>query len=241
MATDAVVKKIAKDFKVNINSNATIRALQKKKLKGTATYLDADKYAIATAKALSKALADNLVDETLSTAEYRAIVAEALPDGLMATQSTVSKYAEAAQLRLNKNAKINLKVVVPKVDGEAIASTTAKAVTATAYSDVAGVVNQDNMNFAQNVATKMMKDNAGFQNNVGYTVTVERIYDDVGIHNRSEPCEWCIEKEGIWNYEDALTNGVFERHPGCGCTIIYHSEKGPQLQTDWTTNKWENI
>ena len=84
-------------------------------------------------------------------------------------------------------------------------------------------------------------DNATFQNNVGYTVTVERIYDEVGVHNRKDACEWCLEREGTWEYQDALAQGVFARHPGCGCTIIYYAEKGPQLQTDWTTNQWENL
>ena len=244
MATDAVVKKIAKDFKVNVNSDSTIRSLLKKKMKGTANYVDADKYAIATAKALSKALADNLIDETLSTADYRAIVAEALPGGLKATQSTVNSYAEAAQRVLNKNAKINLKVVVPKIDSEAIATTTAKAVKAAAYSEISGAVTQDSMSFAQNVAVKMMKDNASFQHNVGYDITVIRQYDDVGLHRGTkyaEQCDWCLEREGTWSYDDALANGVFARHPGCGCTIIYNAEKGPQLQTDWTSNTWENL
>lgn len=244
MATDAVVKKIARDFNANINSDATIRKLLKKKMNSTVTYLDADKYAIATAKALGKALADNLIDETLSTADYRAIVAEALPDGLKATRSTVNYFTESAQRALNKSAKINLKVVMPAIDTEAITTTTAKALKATAYSEVSGVVTQDSMSFAQNVAVKMMKENANFQHNVGYDIKVIRQYDDVGLHRGTkyaEQCDWCLEREGTWDYDAALENGVFARHPGCSCTIVYHADKGPQLQTNWQNNVWENL
>ena len=241
MATDAIVQKIARDFRANVNSNTAIRPLQKKLLKGKATYDDADRYAIETAKALGKALSDNLVDDALSTAEYRVVIAEVLPAGLNATYDTVKEYAQVVQRGLNERAKITLKAVVPAVDSEAIVATTAKAVRATAYSEISGAVNQDAMAFAQNVAVRSMVDNATFQNNVGYTVTVERIYDEVGVHNRKDACEWCLEKEGTWEYQDALEQGVFARHPGCGCTIIYHAEKGPQLQTEWEHNVWENL
>lgn len=236
-----VVKKIASDFRVNVRSNTTIRSLQKKMIKGTATYNDADRYALETATALGKALQGNLGVDTLSGAEYKAIISQVLPAGLESTYDSVSLYAQTVQKGLNERAKLGLKVVVPDIDTEDIVAITKKAAAASAYSEVAGAINQDAMNFAQNVGTNMMKENARFQNNVGLTVTVERTYDEIGVHNRKDPCEWCLEKEGVWDYPDALANGVFERHPGCGCIIIYHSEKGPQLQTDWTVNQWEYL
>lgn len=241
MPQNEIIKKIARDFRVNVRSNTAIRPLQKKMLKGTATYLDADHYALETAKALGKALADNLVDDTLSAAEYRAIISEVLPAGLEATYNTVSTFSEAVQRGLNERAKIGLKVVVPSMDSESVVALTTNAARAVKYSEAAAELNPGTMNFAQNVATKMMKDNAGFQQNVGYNIIVERKYDDVGVHNRKDPCQWCLDKEGVWEYDDALSNGVFERHPGCGCTIIYRSEKGPQIQTDWRSNTWEYL
>ena len=239
--TDDVIKKIAKDFKANLNGNTEVRPLIKKMLKGTATYNDADKYALETAKALGKALSDNLQWGALSEVEYQTVISQVLPAGLESTYESVSNYAGAVQRGLNERYDIKLKVLKTKINAEDILNITKKAKKATAYTEVAGAVNQDTMSFAQNVAVNTMKDNADFQNNVGYTVTVERIYDDVGLHNRKEPCQWCIEKEGVWEYADALANGVFARHPGCGCTIIYHAEKGPQLQTDWTSNQWEDL
>ncbi len=239
--TDEMIKKIAKDFKANVNGNTSIRPLQKKMLKGTATYSDADRYAIETAKALGKALADNLRYGALNPDEYKVVISQVLPSGLESTYNQVSEYAEVVQRGVNDYNDIRLGVVKPKKDTTKIAAITKKAAQADDYTEVAAAVNQDTMNFAQNVATKTMKDNATFQNNVGYTVTVERIYDDVGVHNRKEPCQWCLDREGIWEYSDALNNGVFERHPGCGCVIIYHAEKGPQIQTNWQSNQWENI
>lgn len=239
--TEEVIKKIAKDFRVNIKGNPDIRPLQKKLIKKTATYTDADKYALEVAKALGKSLSDNLQWGALTEAEYREVISQVLPAGLESTYATVSDYAGAVQRGLNERYDIKLKVLKTKINADDIVNITSKAKKAAAYEEVAGVVSQDTMSFAQNVAVNTMKDNASFQNNVGYDIKVERKYDDVGLHNRKEPCQWCIEREGTWSYEDALVNGVFARHPGCGCTIIYHAEKGPQLQTNWENNVWENL
>jgi len=241
MATDAIVNKIARDFKANINGNTKIRSLQKKLRNSTATYKDANKYAMEVSTALNNALAANLADDALTAAEYRAVVAEVLPSGLEATYGTVSNYTKEVQTILNKKAEINLKAIVSKIDAGAVTLTTKNAVQAAAYSEAAGIINHDTMNFAQNITARMMKDNAGFQKNVGYDVKVTRIYDDVGLRNRTQPCQFCEERAGEWDYKDALELGVFARHPGCGCTIIYTAEKGPQLQTEWEHNVWENL
>ena len=241
MATDAIVNKIARDFKANINGNTKIRSLQKKLRNSTATYKDANKYAMEVSTALNNALAANLADDALTAAEYRAVVAEVLPSGLEATYGTVTNYTKSVQTILNKKAEINLKAVVAKIDVGAINLTTKNAVQAAAYSEASGMINHDTMNFAQNITARMMKDNAGFQKNVGYDVKVERVYDDVGLRNGTQECKFCKEREGEWDYKDALELGVFARHPGCGCTIIYTAEKGPQLQTEWEHNVWEDL
>ena len=89
-------------------------------------------------------------------------------------------------------------------------------------------------------ALETEKENARLRNELGLETTVVRVYDGVGLKGGKEPCEWCISREGVYSYEDAVANGVFERHPGCGCTIEYHTSKGVQTQTDWTTNTWES-
>ena len=241
MATDAIVNKIARDFKANINGNTKIRSLQKKLRNSTATYKDANKYAMEVSTALNNALAANLADDALTVAEYRAVVSEVLPSGLEATYGTVSNYTKEVQTILNKKAGINLKALVSKVDAGAINLTTKNAVQAAAYSEAAGVINHDTMNFAQNITARMMKDNAGFQKNVGYDVQITRIYDDIGLRNRTIECEFCTQRAGEFDYDTALEQGVFARHPGCQCTIIYNVNKGPELQTEWEHNVWDNL
>ena len=61
--------------------------------------------------------------------------------------------------------------------------------------------------------------NAKARDGLGIKQYVVREYDGVGLNNGKEPCQWCLQREGTWSYDDALSNGVFERHEGCGCTI----------------------
>lgn len=242
--TEEVIKKIAKDFKVNVKGNPAIRPLQKKLINKTATYLDADKYALEVAKALGKSLSDNLQWGALSEAEYKEVISQVLPAGLESTYETVSEYAGSVQRGLNEYSNIKLQVIKPEIKSEEILYITNKAVKSKQYTEVAGAINQEAMNFAQNVATKMMKENAGFQKNVGYDIRVVRKYDDIGLHRGTkyaEACEWCLEREGEWSYDEAKDKGVFERHPGCECIITYKAEKGWQLQTDWSNNTWVDV
>lgn len=73
--------------------------------------------------------------------------------------------------------------------------------------------------------------NARFQAGAGCEVTVTRKYDHVGLRNRKQACAWCLSRVGTdVPYKEAVARGMFERHEGCGCTIIYHSEKGTTVQ-----------
>lgn len=73
--------------------------------------------------------------------------------------------------------------------------------------------------------------NARFQSRAGCEVTVTRIYDHVGLRNGKKSCYWCLARTGKdVPYKEAVARGMFERHEGCHCTIIYHSEKGTTVQ-----------
>lgn len=66
------------------------------------------------------------------------------------------------------------------------------------------------------------KKNAEFHSNIGFNVTVTRIYDEIGLRDRTQPCQWCLSRCGVdVPYDEAVDRGMFERHEGCGCKIIY--------------------
>lgn len=82
--------------------------------------------------------------------------------------------------------------------------------------------------------------NAEIRDGAGVKQYVIREYDGVGLH--SGDCHWCIDRAGTWEYKDAIANGVFERHPGCGCSIEVVYEDGlAEKQTDWEHNTWSTV
>lgn len=84
------------------------------------------------------------------------------------------------------------------------------------------------------------KTNAKIRSEAGIPQYVVREYDGVGL--KAGECNWCMERAGTWSYEEAKDNGVFERHPGCGCTIEVVYEDGlDEKQTDWEHNNWSEV
>lgn len=76
--------------------------------------------------------------------------------------------------------------------------------------------------------------------NMGLECKITRRYDDVGIHDGKDPCQWCLDREGTWyNYAEALADGAFQRHPGCGCVITYEVKKTRTWSN--TAGKWHNL
>lgn len=68
--------------------------------------------------------------------------------------------------------------------------------------------------------------NANFQYNSGLKVKVSRYYDNIGLRNRTQKCAWCLERCGVdVDYDTAIQMGMFQRHEGCGCKIVYKSER----------------
>lgn len=81
--------------------------------------------------------------------------------------------------------------------------------------------------------------NANFQYNSGLKVKVSRYYDNIGLRNRTQKCAWCLERCGVdVDYDTAIQMGMFQRHEGCGCKIVYKSER-----TSYQTKKgaWKYV
>lgn len=86
------------------------------------------------------------------------------------------------------------------------------------------------------------KVNAETAENAGVITTVVRTYDDVGLHGGKDVCQWCKSREGTWDYQDAVRNGVFERHPGCECQIeVIYSKGARRVQTSGRNNAWKEM
>ena len=235
MDLDAIKLKIDREFSQQVEK---IDALYRKASFGKATYKDASKLADASGKAMADVLIRNLEDFGYLLEDD---MLEIIPRALLTNHSYLSPCIENVQGQINKKVKVGLKPVVPEFNldrADGLAKEVARWGTLEGFQDK---FRQQVINNSVNVIDEAIQGNARQHDHAGLDVTVEREYDGVGLHGGKDTCNWCLERAGSWDYSDAVANGVFQRHPGCGCRLTYTSERGTDFQTDWTSNTWTRI
>ena len=195
---------------------------------GTADYVDVLKYADHSGMVLAYILGEGFPNG-IPPDMAEALLTPALKEECKA----VLKYAETVQKSINKRAGLNLNSVNVDVNTDRING----LVEHVKESGIGDETQKLISNLAQSHVDMTIKENARFQERSGLEVTITRTYDGVGL--KSGACQWCLDRCGSdVPYKDAVAKGMFERHPGCGCVIEYHTSKGTQRQADWTRNSW---
>ena len=215
-------KKIEKTYIKAMQSDKQIRAIEASAREGTATMRDAGIYAGKAGTYTGKALEDT-IDELVAMSEddIADIIREALRRGYTDTAGVLTGAIDASNAKLG----VQLKAIIADFDdgkAQGLAEIIAES------EDPASLVGQITTlaeNFMRGEVDESLRKNAEFQSESGLETIVIRTYDDVGLHGKGETCEWCESRAGTWTYEEALANGVFERHPGCGCEIEYQSRR----------------
>lgn len=229
----ASYSQVIDDFKNLIFSDSKTAALRKK-IKENGTYEDVQQYAYRIGQLMSDSLVkvDNMSADDIDTLTIKLSII---------MKNYINGAAEYAQMHLNESAGINLS---PKTDVYVEDLVTQTIKTFNPEVDETTIRNRlETASTTQNLkqVDSIQSKNAKFINSNGYKVTVTRVYDNIGVHNREDVCEWCKERCGRdIPYDDAKGNGMFQRHPGCGCTITYKSAKGTYTQGkgEWQANNW---
>ena len=194
---------------------------------GGGTFRDADMYSVEVGSMLSDSLKENLIlDEMPNKTFYRNIAKKTLGESLKDGYGMVSNIAAVVQEEMNASIGIGLKAVKPKLDVQAVDKIVNNAAQAETQEELDAVLTEPVKTFTRRVVDDTQKANARLHNKAGLAVKVEREYDGVGIHNQTEACQWCLDRDGKFTYEEAMDKGAFERHDGCGCIITYTSKKG---------------
>lgn len=150
----------------------------------------------------------------------------------------VVKACRRAQRAINNKARVSLGLLDADFDPEgareiAFTILDAKELTPDFVKNL--VVNHSN-----HTVDETIRRNTEAQQGIGLEVHITRKYDDVGLHDGKDACQWCLDREGDWDdYQEAYNAGCFERHPGCGCVIEYNVGK----THTWSNNKydWNNM
>lgn len=209
---------------------------------GTATFRDADMFAVEVGSMMSEALKENIrLDALPNRTLYKNIAQKTIGEGLKDTYGIISTITATIQEEINESAGIGLKAVKPKLTLENVDAIVDASASAKTQEALNMALTEPVKTFTMRVVDNTKKANARLHDKAGLEVKVEREYDGVGLHEGTDGCDWCIQRAGTWTYDKALANGVFERHEGCGCIIDYTSKKGVRTRGTGKYSGWSPL
>src|SRR5690625_4285495 len=233
MATDIVpelLENIQRDFNTAFRNNRKLQEIREVIQSGTATYKQANEYAIEVGKTLSRTFEIHIKSEVLPDGKmYYNIADRILNPTLSNNHKIVAEISAEIQEQLNKSVGLGLKGIEPQVNQLRIDSIINRVVAEEVFDDVAWILKEPVVNFTQSVVDETIKANVEFQGESGLFPKIIRT-----AHGH-DPCDWCKEMEGTYKYPN-VPAGVYGRHDRCRCTVEY--DPGDARRQNIWTKEW---
>ena len=234
MATDIVpelLENIQRDFNTAISRNKKIQSIQTMIENGTATYEQANKYAIEVGEVLARTFEVHIKSETLPDGKmYYNIAERILNPTLSNNHAIVVQISVEIQEQLNRSAGLGLKGIEPTVNQRRIDSIINRVSAEEVFDDVAWILQEPIVNFTQSSVDETIKANVDFQGESGLSPTIIRVTD-------ADPCDWCRSLAGTYKYPN-VPDDVYARHDRCRCTVEY--DPGDAKRQDIWTKEWRS-
>src|SRR5690625_4081381 len=209
MATDIVpelLENIQRDFNSAIRSNKKLQRIQEMIRNRTATYQQANEYAIEVGETLARTFQVHIKSEVLPDGHmYYNIADRILTPTLSNNHIIVAKVSAEIQEQLNKSVGLGLKGIEPPVNQLRIDSIINRVVAEELFDDVSWILQEPVVNFTQTTVDDTIKANVDFQGESGLFPTVTRM-----VHG-TDPCDWCVSLAGTYKYPD-VPEDVYKRH-----------------------------
>ena len=214
-----LLEEIQSDFDREIKNSAKVKRITDKIKKGTATYEDVDAYAVEIGEILSKVYGRHLSSEVLPDGKMYYNIAERLIYGMLEyIYSLIGNAAEQVQDALNEKAGIGIRAIKAPINEDRAMGIVNKVVAAEVFDDVAFMLGEPIVNFAQAVVTDNIRSNVDFHGQAGLSPTITRT--TVG-----GCCDWCRSLAGKYKYPD-VPKDVYRRHNFCRCLVVYDPGDG---------------
>lgn len=220
METEKLIKSISDSFYRYYNADKRITGLYKRVRDGTATFAEANEYAVKCGNLLAKAYKQSL---EVSMMDYDTAL-QLVQSPLLNNYSMISKYCGSVQDIMNRKYGMDVKSIIPDADFDRITGL-AKAISqAETPEETIGFFDEQVINFSQSVVDDSIRENAKFYSDLGFHPQIIREYE--GPHDergQTVDCQYCLSLAGTYDYND-VKNGnsdVYKRHEGCRCTLTY--------------------
>lgn len=243
--TEELAGQIQRRFRQLMSHNLDIQKITKKIRAGKASQRDVAKYADFVGKAGSAAMKQVLHLDALPDATmYEEIARDTITPVMDDMWGWVNTRA-AEQLRATDATKgINIGIRTGFEPTRRINEVVSMMAGQTTQEALDNAMTDPVITTARKYYDDFMMENADLRQSLGYDIIVTRIYDDRGLHfgtKYAKPCQWCLQRQGTFPLAEAHARGVFNRHDGCSCIIIYDTPDKTQVQTDWTRNEWADV
>ena len=214
-----LLEEIQRDFEEKVKKNNTLKRITAKIEKGTATYADADEYAVEVGKILAEVYKRHLSSDILPDGKLYFNIAECvLTKPMERAYEMIDEAARKTQEGLNKAAGIGIAAISTPINRSRIIGIVEIVSAAENFDDVAHMLQEPVINFAQSIISDNVKNNVEFQGKAGLSPTIERIV-------RGDCCDWCSQLAGKYKYPK-VPRDVYRRHRFCRCLVIYDPGDG---------------
>ena len=209
-----------------------ISDMRKKLDAGTATFQDADLFAVEIGSMLSESMIEVLqLDQLPNKQLYYNIAQRTIGPSLQETYGLVSSVAAEVQEELNAAAGIGIRAMTPKVNEDRIHGLVDKAVEAPDQAVLNKILQSPVENLMMSAVDDTVKANAELQSKAGLQPIIRRVV-------LSKCCDWCSALAGTYRYPDDVPDDVYKRHQNCRCTVEYIG--AGKRQDVWSKKKFDS-
>lgn len=222
---------IEKQFANRVSTSKKLGKSIQRMQDGTASYLDANDYAIEIGEILSNVFKNNVSSDVLPDGKmYYNIADRILNKTLKKNYDLIANYSEEIQKSLNQQANIGLKVQTPDLNQDRIDGLVNRVSAQDIYDDVKWMLDEPIVNFSQSIVDDSIKINADFHAKAGLRPKLIR-------RAEGKACKWCRSLAGSYDYNNA-PDDIYRRHQRCRCTVDYDPGNG-RKQDVWS-KQWSN-
>lgn len=218
--TPGLLKKIQKDFQSEFDKSKVISELYEKVRDGTATYREANDFAIETGSILASAYQKNLSSNVLPDGKMYYNIAERIIDPTMANNyDLITEVTKQVQQSLNEASGIGMKTITPELNQDRIDGIINRVSNADDFDSISWLLDEAIVNFSQSIVDDSIRENAEFQSKAGLQPVIIR-------KTSGSCCAWCAALAGRYRYPDEVPHDVYRRHQRCRCTVDYDPGSG---------------
>ncbi len=215
-----LLKKIQDDFKFEFDKSEVISALYAKVRDGTATYKEANDFAIEVGEILAGAYKNNISSAVLPDGRmYYNIANRIITPTMTNNYDIITDVTEQVQKSLNEAAGIGMKAIIPELNQDRIRGIVNRASAAIDFGDIAWILDEPVANFSQSIVDDSIRANAEFQAKAGLAPVITRKI-------AGKCCDWCKALAGTYSYPYDVPEDVYRRHQRCRCTVDYNPRSG---------------